>query len=952
MASKARFQQHEKGSSISPTAGTTVATTTTTAPIAGGKSIGGSGSASKIQGSTTTAGKTTKNGAGQPTTTSNPKGVMQVIYNGKIVTPMSLLPKKKYVSKQLSTTIATPENDDNNINEQDQSKQDQSVNRFGSNKRLESVKSVTASSTIIKKKQDENCAVLLCETPTEIIFTLTSLIAASDVREVAIIDDKNTKYENLIIAHKNPDGYTEHMTQTLNNPQRNQNEMAAPNALRDVSCQSTAYDINDEMSGFRREGDEMGTEIDEHKDAAGLTLAVRKLVKDTLSITVLTPGCLLDITDISKPIGPGDIARSERAKNKSTGKSQAGHSSAGHSTIGVSGNNVTRGGSSVQGIGHSEVHHGSEGHPSEQGAPIPSQDKTNGSSNESQIADSVELLRKQEAEAILSSKLLLKRLQMLERAVQQNAYQRQQLDYQDLPDIPPLKFASLKNFKNIQQNEQGGGMFGGLGLGRKSMIGGVQSAPVHVDNVTSAPTNDQDDDEPKCVKTLFSFYNVDLVQGRSVTSMSWNALNTDLLAVGYGKLDNYLDKTKLGDAVDEEKEGGIVLFWSLRNPEFPEKVLKTPFPVTTLDFSKIAPMTLAVGLSNGDVNIYDMKRQEHWETPVETSNGMHGCHTDPVWYLKWITNATERTETLVSISSDGKVLEWNLKKGLAVSTLMVLNRGGQGEGWITRVAAGISFDFVPDDLTSYIVGTEEGSMHRCSVSYNEQYLDTYNGHEGPVYRIKFSPKWPKIFLSCSSDWTAGLYHVKSKVPLIKMQATGESSAINDISWCPGNSTIFASITADAKLQIWDLSVSAIDPVTIVDTTPDDIINKDLPKPPTISELDNQNQDDAGSIPPTPAPSTSKFRRNEQQEEAKESTVALLLKKLSLTSEKRVLTTLLFGEKSPIIVVGDNRGAVTVYRILQPRTILNNGPLIEKQRLTDAILQQSDPSRIKFLLDER
>ena len=932
MASKARFQQNEKGATV-------------LGAKSGVNGVGGSGSANKIQGSTTTAGKSTKPGQGLGQPSSSTKGAIQVIYNGKIVTPMSLLSKKKYTSKQASTTKPSQENDDANANDQDQGKPD-AVNRLGSNKRLDSTKSMASSVVSKQKKQDENCAVYLCETKTETTFSLTSLIAASDVREVAVVDDKNTKYENLIIAHKNPDGYTEHMTQTLNNSQRNQNEMAAPNALRDMGCQSTAYDINDDMSGFRKEGDDMGTDMDDHKDEAGLTHAVRKLVKDTLSITLLTPGCLLDTTDISKPLGPGDMARSERAKNKTA----AGKSQTGHSTVGLSGTNVTKGGSSVQAIGHSEVNPGSEGHASEQGAPILSQDKTNGNSDEAQVADSVEVLRKQEAEAILSSKLLLKRLQMLERAVQQNAYQRQQLDYQDLPDIPPLKFASLKNFKNTQQNEQGGGMFGGLGLGRKSMIGGMPAAAVADNNVPVVSVNDQEDDEPKRVKTLFSFYNSDLIQGRSVTSMSWNALNTDLLAVGYGRLENYLDKSKLGDAIDEEKDGGIVLFWSLRNPEFPEKVLKTQFPVTTLDFSKIAPMTLAVGLSNGDVNVYDMKRQENWETPIESSNGMHGCHTDPVWYLKWVTNTAERTETLVSISSDGKVLEWNLKKGLAVSTLMVLNRGGQGEGWITRVAAGISFDFVPDDLTSYIVGTEEGSIHRCSVSYNEQYLDTYTGHEGPVYRIKFSPKWPKIFLSCSSDWTAGLYHVKSKVPLIKMQATGESSAINDISWCPGNSTIFASITADAKLQIWDLSVSAIDPVTVVDTTPDDIINKDLPKPPAVGDLDKQSLDDGGSVPPTPAPNPSKFRRNEQQEETKEGNVALLLKKLSMPSDKRILTTLLFGEKSPIIVVGDNRGAVTVYRILQPITILNNGPTQEKQRLKAAVIGQSDPSKIKFMAD--
>ena len=40
----------------------------------------------------------------------------------------------------------------------------------------------------------------------------------------------------------------------------------------------------------------------------------------------------------------------------------------------------------------------------------------------------------------------------------------------------------------------------------------------------------------------------------------------------------------------------------------------------------------------------------------------------------------ERMETLVSISTDGRVLEWNLKKGLVVTTLMALKRGGAVSG--------------------------------------------------------------------------------------------------------------------------------------------------------------------------------------------------------------------------------------------------------------------------------
>ena len=80
-------------------------------------------------------------------------------------------------------------------------------------------------------------------------------------------------------------------------------------------------------------------------------------------------------------------------------------------------------------------------------------------------------------------------------------------------------------------------------------------------------------------------------------------------------------------------QGGLVLFWSLRNPDYPEKILRTPHAVTALDFSKLNPMTLAVGLYNGDINIYNVKREgEKFEVPVESSSGMDNCHADPVWY--------------------------------------------------------------------------------------------------------------------------------------------------------------------------------------------------------------------------------------------------------------------------------------------------------------------------------
>lgn len=48
--------------------------------------------------------------------------------------------------------------------------------------------------------------------------------------------------------------------------------------------------------------------------------------------------------------------------------------------------------------------------------------------------------------------------------------------------------------------------------------------------------------------------------------------------------------------------------------------------------------------------------------PAMASAPLSG-HTDAVWQVKWVAQG-ERGERLVSISTDGKVKVWSMKKGL------------------------------------------------------------------------------------------------------------------------------------------------------------------------------------------------------------------------------------------------------------------------------------------------
>ena len=107
------------------------------------------------------------------------------------------------------------------------------------------------------------------------------------------------------------------------------------------------------------------------------------------------------------------------------------------------------------------------------------------------------------------------------------------------------------------------------------------------------------------------------------------------------------------------------------------------------------------------------------------------------------------------------------------------------------LAGGSSFDFHSTSEHLFIVGTEEGKIHKCSKAYNSQYLDSYNGHyvmptrnvsahckcvfvvqtltiEVPsacfssfaqmsVYAVHWNKFHSRIFLSSSADWTVKVW---------------------------------------------------------------------------------------------------------------------------------------------------------------------------------------------------
>lgn len=628
-----------------------------------------------------------------------------------------------------------------------------------------------------KVEKEETFTVMLTETVTTIHLSLASFQVASDTRDVMAVDERNARYEASVKAHANVDGFSTRATQTKNNQLKHQNEMAAPNAFKDSGSQAISYEIKDEIAQLNTvETDTdvasslgVGTET-KVDDLQGLNPSVRKFVLDTVGVALVTPGCLLDTTQAVKPPAPGDASK-PHAGTGASGK----HGNKGKSMVSMAaGNNksmMSMGNTSEMASGEDVLHQGTGGGASGFfGKAVSTASSENNTASGTDVVtghnqttnnnasrandstmdsedgsvavargggetfteeDSLQLVRDNEIRRILGQPMLLKRLQMIERAIQQNANYRNQLDYRDLPDIAPLMLVSPENrAKSAVGGADGDVLHGGGvgGLGKSSLhlkkfgeqrnntngpgAGGqsqyfsdtasVMSADDNASNATSNHGSTSNlhgnagserggkggkidaafllSDAAK-VKKLFTYANPALIEGRSVTAMAWNAVSSDLLAVGYGRLSDTIAGAKAAAAdgiaasssaahlpatdgnpattanttttsstgiPSDESQQGLVLFWSLRNPDYPEKILRTSHSVTALDFSRQHPMILAVGLHNGDVNIYDVKREggQAWGVPVESSAGMAEAHLDPVWHLKWIVRGVERLETL------------------------------------------------------------------------------------------------------------------------------------------------------------------------------------------------------------------------------------------------------------------------------------------------------------------
>ncbi|XP_026190462.1 dynein intermediate chain 1, axonemal [Cyclospora cayetanensis] len=134
-----------------------------------------------------------------------------------------------------------------------------------------------------------------------------------------------------------------------------------------------------------------------------------------------------------------------------------------------------------------------------------------------------------------------------------------------------------------------------------------------------------------------------------------------------------------------------------------------------------------------------------------------------VGFVRWDVDTSTSQLSFISVSADGCVMRWTLLKNkLESEVLLTLKRdtgalGGDAAGvsessTTLSLATGLCFDFCSASPQVFIVGTEEGSILKCSKDYSGQLLSSYKGHNMPVHGVHWNPFSEHIFISASADW--------------------------------------------------------------------------------------------------------------------------------------------------------------------------------------------------------
>jgi len=281
---------------------------------------------------------------------------------------------------------------------------------------------------------------------------------------------------------------------------------------------------------------------------------------------------------------------------------------------------------------------------------------------------------------------------------------------------------------------------------------------------------------------------------RSVTKIGWHPEGPTKIVGSYSNL-------RFQRMTDEMPMASFV--WDIGERNVPLTELRTQSPLVCCQYNHKNADFLVGGCYTGVLNFYDLRKGQSptMRSVTEVS------HYDPVYDVVWLQSKVG-TEC-ASVSSDGRLLFWDVRKLSEVTDECVLTDGGSKEE--AKTLGGVSLEWMQEaGPTKYLVGTEHGVVLSCNKKpkkavevsswYGSETKGGFGRHFGPVYAVKRNPFHVKFFLTVG-DWCAKMWMEELKGPM--MQTPFYPSFLSAASWSPTRPGVFFLTRHDGHLDTWD-----------------------------------------------------------------------------------------------------------------------------------------------------
>ncbi|KAL8705819.1 MAG: hypothetical protein Q9201_001106, partial [Fulgogasparrea decipioides] len=333
------------------------------------------------------------------------------------------------------------------------------------------------------------------------------------------------------------------------------------------------------------------------------------------------------------------------------------------------------------------------------------------------------------------------------------------------------------------------------------------------------------------IRQIAQFYDERWSKKRMISDIDFSPRFPELLLASY---------TKNPSAPTDP--AGLLQIWNLHLHSRPEYTFHSTSDLLTARFSPFHPSLLLAGTYSGQVLLWDTRSRSplpSQKTPLTGAAG--GGHTHPIYSIAVV--GTQNANNIISCSTDGVLCGWTMDMLAQPQEYLSLRAPPPSK---TEDMSPLCMAFPPADPTSFLVGTEEGTIYPChrydragAVAGTDTRL-RYKAHTAPVMSLDFHPArgpidFGELYLSTGLDWSIKLWKSRpassTSVAASAPSATGATASnaeiitplldlnredvIYDAKWSPQKPGVFAAVDGAGALEVWDLTVDTEVPVSRV-----------------------------------------------------------------------------------------------------------------------------------------